>query len=374
MTLDPATLNVAFVLLSIVLGALLVFAWRLNQRVKALAWWGAAFCLVACGIGAVNIGRASASYSALFAGNALVLLAYAALYAGCRAFNARKGFSPFLLTGVALWAAAFPFIYDSHGSRLVLLAATVGAYSLFSAWELWRHAAQTLASQRVAIILLIGLGIFNLARGWLGISLTSIAWIDALANRWSSQMALLLVVYTPTLAFIFLSMAKESVELGYKQAAFIDPLTGIPNRRAFLQHATRLIRTRADKPVSCLIFDLDNFKAVNDRYGHEMGDHVLTLFGEVLTQYLPEHSFGRLGGEEFGAILPLSRQEAADLAETIRHAFSKTGRAVLGPQTDMTVSVGCASSPRSTIKTLLQEADAALYKAKGQGRNIVMLA
>jgi diguanylate cyclase (GGDEF)-like protein len=178
-------------------------------------------------------------------------------------------------------------------------------------------------------------------RGWLGISLTSIAWIDALANRWSSGMALFLVLYTPALAFIFLSMAKENVELGYKQAAFIDPLTGIPNRRAFLQHATRLIHARERKPVSCLIFDLDNFKTFNDRYGHEVGDRILMLFGQVLTEHLPGHSFGRLGGEEFAAILPMHMGDAKNRAETVRRAFSAAGEAMPGPQAQVTVSASC---------------------------------
>ncbi|PVE25228.1 hypothetical protein DC522_06765 [Microvirga sp. KLBC 81] len=295
MTLDPVTLNVAFVLLAVVLGALLVFAWTLNRKVRALLPWGAAFCLIAAGFAVANLGRSHNSYPALLTGNVLGLLSYAALYAGCRIFNGRKGFPPLILTGVVLRIAAFPLIYERQDYRLILVALTTGVYSLLSARELWRHARHPLASQRIAVVLLIFLAIFNIIRTWPGISLTSIAWIDALANRWSSEMALFLVVYTPALAFIFLSMAKEHVELGYKQAAFIDPLTGIPNRRAFLHRATRLIDAREGKPVSCLIFDLDNFKTFNDHYGHEVGDRVLMLFGEVLTKHLPEKSYGRLG-------------------------------------------------------------------------------
>lgn len=375
MTLDPVTLNVAFVLLALVLGALLVFAWTLNRNVRALLPWGAAFCLIAGGFAVANLGRSHNSYPALLTGNALGLLSYVALYAGCRIFNGRRGFPPLILTGVALWIAAFPLIYERQDYRLVLVALTTGVYSLLSARELWRHAKQPLASQRIAVVLLILLAIFNIIRTWPGLSVTSIAWIDALASRWSSEMALFLVVYTPALAFIFLSMAKEHVELGYKQAAFIDPLTGISNRRAFLQHATRLIHARKGEPVSCLVFDLDNFKTVNDRYGHEMGDRILMLFGEVLTEHLPGRSFGRLGGEEFAAILPMHMGDAKDLAETVRRAFSAAGQAMLGPQAQVTVSVGCAASDHAAaITTLLQQADLALYTAKDNGRDVVVTA
>jgi diguanylate cyclase (GGDEF)-like protein len=372
MHLDPVTLNVTFVVLAVVLGSLLLFAWALNRRVRALSLWGAAFCLIAFGFGVANLGKLAGSYSALLIGNALALLSYVALYAGCRIFNGRNGFVPFMLVGVVLWVAAFPFIYDRSDYRLILVSLTTGAYSLVCARELWRHAAQQLASQRVAIVLLCLLGFFNIMRGWLGVSLTSIPWIDALAHRWSSEMALFLVVFTPVLSFIFLSMAKESLEMGYKRAAFVDPLTDIPNRRAFMQNAARLMKSMEGRPVSCLVFDLDNFKSINDSYGHDVGDNVLVLFGQVLAKHLPKRCFGRLGGEEFAAILPMDMEEAARLAENVRYAFSKAGKAMLGPQAQVTVSVGCSASASATIETLLQEADLALYRAKDHGRNVVV--
>jgi hypothetical protein len=133
MTLDSATLSVSFVLLALVLGALLVFSWTLNRKVRALAWWGAAFCLIASGIAVVNIGKSSVSYSALLAGNALALLSYASLYLGCRTFNGRK--KPLILAaaGTGIWLTAFPLIYDKPGHRLVLIALAAGIYSLLSA-------------------------------------------------------------------------------------------------------------------------------------------------------------------------------------------------------------------------------------------------
>lgn len=374
MSLDPVTLNVAFILLALVLGGLLVFAWTLNRAVRALLSWGAAFCLIAAGFAVANLGRPNISFSALLVGNLLGLLSYAALYAGCRIFNGRKGYPPAILIGAGLWAAAFPFIYDRPELRLILVALTTGAYSLLSAHELWRHAGQRLASQRFAVALLVLLAVFNIMRTWLGISLTSIPWIDAFARRWSSEMALFLVVFAPTLAFIFLSMAKESLELSYKRAALVDPLTGIPNRRAFIQNAEELIASMDGKTVSCLVLDLDNFKEVNDRYGHEVGDTVLRLFGQVLGRHLPQKSFGRLGGEEFAAVLAMDMGCAAALGEAVREEFFRSGKAMLGSDTQVTVSVGCSSSSSATIELLLREADLALYRAKANGRNTVVSA
>lgn len=374
MVLDPATLTVAFVLLSAVLGTLLLFSWVLNRKVKALAWWGSAFWLIAVGIGSANLAKGQPAYAVLLVANALALLCYGVLYTGCRIFNGRSASITATLAGVATWAGAFPFIYSSHGFRLIVASLITFAYSSLSAWELGRHAARPLASSRVAVLLLLGLAAFNLSRGMLGLGLTSVAWIDTFASRWSPSMALLLVMFGPTLAFMFLSMAKECVEFEYKQAALVDPLTGAPNRRAFMENASRLLERLGNKPASCLLFDLDNFKAINDRYGHDSGDRILTIFGGVLTNHLPQHTFGRLGGEEFGAILPLESREAALTAERIRHAFSTAGADALGDSATVTVSVGCITGTGLDAGTLLRRADAALYQAKRGGRNIVIAA
>lgn len=374
MALDPVTLGAAFVLLSAVLGVLLFFAWALNRTVSALAWWGGSFCLTAFGMGLVSVGKGSPSYAILLIANAFMALSYGALHAGCRSFNGRIGHPWLWLAGAAVWACAYPVISDWPEARLVLMSWIAGGYAALAAWELWRHASQPLASRWVAVVLIVLLAAFNLLRSMLGFSLSPIGWIEAFRGRWSPEMALFLVVYGPALAFIFLSMAKERIEFGYRQAALIDPLTGVPNRRAFLQNAADLLGRLGDRPASCLLFDLDNFKAVNDTYGHDVGDRILTVFGQTLASHLPNRSFGRLGGEEFGAILALPKSEAVALAETVRHAFASAGEAILGFRAEVTVSVGCVAAARTTAEELLQRADIALYQAKAGGRNTVVTA
>lgn len=372
MALDPATLGAVFVLLSIVLGGLLIFAWAVNRAVRALAWWGSAFCLVALGIGMANLPPGPPGYPILFAANALVMVGYGAMYAGCRSFNGRGGTLAANVTGAIIWALAFGAIYDQPSARLTLMSGLAAGYSALAAWELWRHEMRPLASQRVAVTLLAALAVFNVCRGMLGLSLSSIFWIDVFAKRWSAEMALFLVVFGPTLAFMFLSMAKERTELDYKLAALVDPLTGVPNRRAFLKNARELLARHGGRPASCLLFDLDNFKRVNDSYGHDAGDRILSVFGETLALHLPRRSFGRLGGEEFGAILPVAGREAVALAEAVRHAFASNGQDALGFRAEVTVSVGCATAVGVEAEELLRQADIALYRAKAGGRNAVV--
>lgn len=371
MSLDLPTLAAVFVQITAVLGALLLFSWALNRQVQALAWWGGAFFLVLTAIGVVSLGHGRPTPFILVIANSSLALAYGVLYAGCRIFNGRPAPLAFIFSGAAFWCFAFMFVGNNASARLAVMSGIAAVYAALSVWELWRYARQRLASQLIAIFLFVGLVVFNVVRGVLGFSLAQTFWLDGFAQRWSGAMAMALATFMPTLAFVFLSMAKEQLEYDHRRAALVDPLTGIPNRRAFFQNASALLSRPRTTSVSCLLFDLDNFKNLNDRYGHDVGDHVLELFGNVLSKQLPNGVFGRIGGEEFGAMVPLGGADAVALAETIRQSFASVGKLVRGLRIEVTVSVGCATGESSTVQELLREADIALYQAKARGRNVV---
>ncbi|MPR12441.1 GGDEF domain-containing protein [Microvirga tunisiensis] len=374
MQLDFPTLGAVFMLNTAIFTALLFFAWALNRQVKALAWWGLAFLLILVGMGLMVVAQGAPTLATLLVANSLLIAAYSVLYGGCRAFNARPISLPSLGAGVVVWWVAFPFISDSSATRLVLTSVLSAGYALMSAWELWRHARHRLASHVAAIILLLGLVGFNALRGALGFSLAQSLWIAGPVPPGSGAMAIGIATFMPTIAFVFLSMAKEQREDHYKRAALIDPLTRIPNRRAFLEGASALMSQQRETPTSCLLFDLDNFKQINDPYGHKVGDHVLEIFGSILSDHVPGGVYGRLGGEEFSAIVCLDEDDAGRLAEHIRHSFESIAKIVRGQRVDVTVSVGCATGATSTVKDLLRQADTALYRAKAQGRNVVVSA
>ena len=100
---------------------------------------------------------------------------------------------------------------------------------------------------------------------------------------WMTVLSFEALLFTIAIAFILLAMAKERTEHRHKTAALIDPLTGIANRRAFLQDGeAQLKRQAADpRPIAVMLLDLDNFKSINDRFGHAVGDRVLQMFAEV---------------------------------------------------------------------------------------------
>jgi diguanylate cyclase (GGDEF)-like protein len=175
-------------------------------------------------------------------------------------------------------------------------------------------------------------------------------------------------------------MAKERTELRHRNAAMLDPLTGIANRRSFLQDAGQLAkRHRADpRPTAVLLIDLDHFKSINDRFGHALGDRVLEIFTEAARKSVRATDLlGRLGGEEFAAMIyDTSRDRAVVVAERIREGFAAAAKEVDGRPVCATVSIGIAYCEEVALDVpeLLAQSDQALYFAKEKGRNRVEVA
>ena len=140
--------------------------------------------------------------------------------------------------------------------------------------------------------------------------------------------------------------------------------------------ATLLIErfAKRSEPVSVMVFDLDNFKRINDRFGHVLGDETLRLFASVASINMRASDLlGRFGGEEFVAILPGNASEAAVAAERVRAAFEAAGVMVADQVVDATVSIGVASGSRAPT-SFLHRGRRRRNKAKDNGRNRVELA
>jgi diguanylate cyclase (GGDEF)-like protein len=178
----------------------------------------------------------------------------------------------------------------------------------------------------------------------------------------------------------FLVLQKDHVEAEATKLAVTDPLTGTFNRRTFLELAEKEISRarRSKEPLSLVLFDLDHFKAINDKYGHPAGDHVLKRFVQVAKMCLrQEDLLVRYGGEEFCLLLPQTNtNDAATMAERIRGATEYSSFSFVdGKSTrpiNVTVSGGVAQlgdDPDEDIDALIARADEAMYAAKEAGRN-----
>jgi diguanylate cyclase (GGDEF)-like protein len=179
-----------------------------------------------------------------------------------------------------------------------------------------------------------------------------------------------LIVFELATAVFVVMLYRERAYTLLTMAAGTDALTGTANRGAFLIQAARLLRRAYanGEPASVIVFDLDHFKEINDRHGHAAGDRVLRSFAETARAVLrPGDLLGRLGGEEFAAMLPgVGTDTAFNIAERVRDAF-EIATAVTVPST---VSAGVAAA-NSSLEEAMECADLALYRAKAVGRNRV---
>src|SRR5579875_1132260 len=252
--LDVPTLLVVAVCVTAVLGLFLLLVWLQQRSVRALAWWGAAYLA-----GVVSLAN--------FAG-ALIWLA----------------------------GSRIPVLAAHDGARIALGAVVVAAYSFCIAFEFWRDRRQSLRS-RVGAILVPSLHA--------GIFLTPLAirigLPEAPTQSWLVVLALQTIVYAVGTAFILMLMVKDHYVHVYRSAANTDPLTGLLNRRGFVESARGLCRRfGGQKPIALLMFDIDHFKSVNDRFGHAVGDEVLRVFAQVTNANLRASDVvARFGGEEF---------------------------------------------------------------------------
>ncbi len=168
---------------------------------------------------------------------------------------------------------------------------------------------------------------------------------------------------------------REEAVAKLQEYANRDGLTGIANRR-FFEARLRDEFSRWQRyggNLSVLLFDLDHFKTINDRFGHVVGDNVLRVMAQrVVDVVRSQDTFGRFGGEEFALLLPCtSLDEAMLVAEKIRQTIGSTPIEAEGVRVPVTASVGGAAAHAGALthETLVNEADAALYRAKRQGRN-----
>ena len=249
----------------------------------------------------------------------------------------------------------------------------LSTYLLLAAYELWSARGESLTSRWPIIGLLVAHAVLMPLRIPLAESLGAHQPTHVDLFAFVAFEAIFICV---CVAYLLGSVVSERTVLRFKRASLSDPLTGVANRRAFLDEAPRVIRRAkyAHQPVALLLFDLDRFKEINDAFGHQAGDEVLTSFSRIATSQLrPADLFARIGGEDFACLLPDTPQQGAlSLAERVRAACEAAGHDFAASYT-ATVSVGVAtmSGKNFNVESLLAAADRALYRAKERGRNRV---
>jgi diguanylate cyclase (GGDEF)-like protein len=368
-TLDLPTLSLVAICIAGLLGLFLIIDWLQQRNVRALAWWGSAYLIGASAMALATMPAPLIPVPPIVPG-ALTFLACGMIWNGVRLFQGRRLLPFATFIGAALWLGIGQIpgaLDDSNGA--ILGAMIVPVYTFFIAVELWRERRRTRYSRAAAIVVpCLHAGIFL-------VPLAMHAFLPAAHNTaWLTVFTLETILYAVGTAFIVMLMVKDHHVHVYRTAACTDHLTGLLNRRAFMENALALCAQQAKRgePVAMLMFDLDHFKSINDRFGHAVGDDVLRIFGKVVRASTRANDIiGRFGGEEFIAIVPGGLESARKISERVRLGFEAAATTVGAQPVHATVSIGAGISydAVTSIDALIANADAALYRAKHDGRN-----
>jgi diguanylate cyclase (GGDEF)-like protein len=377
--LDVRTLLVIATWMAALLGMFLLLAWISDRTSRALAWWSTAYIIGGSAVASWISGQGAGIPVAKEVPSALLFLALGMIWTGARLFYGRTVRPLALVAGAVIWLVAvrWPMFAEGSSGRLLLSSIGISSYTFLTAVEVWRERrARPYPRWQATVVPLLHASVFlcpvvlPAIMPWAVGARASSAWLTALT--------LATLLYAVGTAFLILALVQDRRIRIHRDAASLDPLTGLFNRRAFMQSAQHLIAkgARSVQPVTVLMFDLDHFKSINDRFGHAIGDDALRLFADTASGCMRVGDvIGRLGGEEFAAVVPGDGDVASGIAERIRMAFQTAAVELSGHAVNGTVSVGAAWTVDDVhVDKVLAVADAALYRAKAAGRNQLVLA
>ncbi|UOD28291.1 GGDEF domain-containing protein [Massilia violaceinigra] len=344
--------------------------WAIAKQCQAVAW----LLLYFNGSGVVpDAVSIPVGYGVLFVG---VGLEAGALWESVGRLAWRRIAYPVMGVSVALFLACYAI--DEAGMRVVAGALILGGLYLAGAAALargWRGGSMLHRFLVISVTLLAmlvaarGILVLTMPEGW--------GWLSKGLLQVLTSAALYLLMLLNGFGYLLLAREHQRVELD--RLALVDPLTDLPNRRSFFAQLApwMALARRPGQPSSLVMLDFDQFKRVNDSYGHPAGDTVLRSVAEVCKRQLRDSDqLGRLVGVEFALLLPRTGiEEAMLVAERIRAAVEtspvKTERAMIS----MTASFGVTViRPDDSTVSLFKRADEALRAAKEGGRNKVVAA
>ena len=276
---------------------------------------------------------------------------------------------------IATVVTATPLLLGYSGLGFIALNLAAALLLAATGWEYWRGRMEAPGPISTLFVLyeLLAAGFLLCAAA---LMLDGKMVIEGAPQNWAEDLSLALSLAGMTgIGALSLALNHWRSAARHRRDARTDALTGLLNRRALFDefHARRI----GAFTVVCA-FDLDDFKVINDRYGHAAGDAVIHAFADVLRDFVGEHGCAaRLGGEEFAVVLSrLSQETAEELVESIRGAFAARPIHTESGAIRATVSVGlaCGAADGSRFEDVLRAADKAMYVAKRRGRNRIIAA
>ncbi|WP_166892600.1 GGDEF domain-containing protein [Pantoea sp. Cy-639] len=375
MPLSLPTLILVAVFIFALMGILTLHAWRRCAGDPSLGFLGTMLLVSGLGVSLIALRGLGMDYLALVLGNIVLLVGAGLGWTAMRVLGGRRPHWPLLLAGAVFWwlFSLWPGFHDSLALRVKLYSLLTLAYTLLCLAELCRPRIRLQVSYTPALILATLHALIYLVRALVDDGLA----LDRAVNSGGPSpgfFAFILfesMLFAIGISYVTLAMVRERAEVQLRAAAYNDPLTGVGNRRAFMEHGRHLLDECAARKasVALLLCDLDHFKRINDQFGHPKGDRVLQAFAEETASHLRQGDlFARIGGEEFACLLrDCDRPRAEAVAQRICNGFARLS--LLEPGL-LGVSIGIVSRPAAAheLSRLLSMADLALYAAKQQGR------
>jgi diguanylate cyclase (GGDEF)-like protein len=389
-SLDIRSLALVLMAVSTILGIVLFLIWRSRTTYPGFGLWTAGTGLNAGGFLLMALRGIIPDILSIVMSNVLILSASVLFMEGVRYFRGitgRRIITIFLVAFPVLLITYFTYVVQNIGMRIIIFSAFSAIIYGLAAWELIRNAPPDLIfALRFTGSLFAIQALFMVYRTFF--TLLNSGPQDLLAPNLIQTMTFLfslLLGITWTFGFVLLN--SERLEVGLKEAqvelqrlAATDFLTGIANHRSFSESGEREIQRarRYGRSMAVLMIDLDHFKRVNDTYGHAAGDRVLVAVTSTIRKLLRDIDvFGRLGGEEFAILLPETDMVGGRAtAERLRAAIAETAIDAGDSVLKVTISIGVSMVSREDrgLDAVLKRADDAMYEAKREGRNRVMVA
>lgn len=377
MALDLPTLLVLMLISNLLVAAAMgvAFAGRFHDGLRK---WMASMLLSALAWLALLMQSLLSETVSVMAANGFGALTLALQVAALLEFHRRPVPRWLYVLPFAACALFYPLVHNL-GARMVLSGCLFGPAMIATGVAVIRFAAATPRTRALLAGSFMLSGMLMLLRALLVLYDPDI--LIGAVSATPTRGYMLLIGYAANIgcSLGFIIMHQERYEGEMRQLATLDPLTGVYNRRTFLDLARReLSRTqRQSAPLALLLLDLDHFKSVNDTYGHLAGDEVLVAFARLVQGNLRrEDLVMRYGGEEFCVLLPGVESEAAcHLAERMRAGAGALRVTTEGHEIGCTVSIGVAVSlggGPEILDDILARADEALYLAKRGGRDRVV--
>jgi diguanylate cyclase (GGDEF)-like protein len=383
MHIDIPTVSLITVLVACLESAILAALWVINRDIRGVALWALGAFAVAAGILSIYLRGVIPAPLSILISNLFVVGGYILTWWGIETFFERRlpyrSSLAILLAATAI-AVQFGMIDSNSRLRIALLLLILALLCGVRIYGLVRDLRPNTKFSQILCATVFGCQLV------LNLFLSIAVLQSPPAERPLAQMPLagwiimLLMLLSIAVVFSAILLVNQTIAARLREAARRDALTNALTRRALDEAAEiEIVRSlRHAMPLSLLLLDIDHFKSINDRFGHPAGDAVLRQFTTTTRRCLRrEDLLGRIGGEEFGVLLPnTGAAGAAQLAERIRAAIADLDIEIEGRRPSLQVSIGVATlgDDGTDWPVLMRRADDALYAAKRAGRNRVAIA